>query len=297
MSIVWLASYPKSGNTWLRTFLTNYLAGGDGPASSNALINALIGAPIAIDRRLFDEHTGPQSCDLTREEILERRPIFHELLAAELPNPTFVKVHDACLRTRSGTLLFPRTATVGVVYLVRNPLDVVVSFADYTQVSVDRAAEFMSCPGAVLSHSDTGLQRDLPQSLLTWSGHVLSWLEQEELTVHVERYEDMLADPVTAFGAIVRFAGLDANSVRLLRSIGHARFDRLQAEEKHSGFSERHGAAPAFFRSGRAGQWRSVLSVRQVRAVVNAHAPVMERYGYLDEAEAFLTGTAMESVS
>ena len=80
MSIVWLASYPKSGNTWLRAVLTNYLRDDREPAS----INALVGGPVASDRETFSEIVGLDSSDLTPEEILRHRPLFHELLAREL---------------------------------------------------------------------------------------------------------------------------------------------------------------------------------------------------------------------
>ena len=116
-SIVWLASYPRSGNTWLRALLTNYLEGGETPAS----IDALAGGSIAIPREVFDEYLGLSSSELTEEDILSHRPLLHELLAAELPRPTFVKVHDACLRTADGELLFPPVATYGAVYVVRTP--------------------------------------------------------------------------------------------------------------------------------------------------------------------------------
>ena len=80
MSIVWLASYPKSGNTWLRAVLTNYLRDDGEPAS----INALAGGSVACDRETFSEIVGLDSSDLTPDEILRHRPLFHELLAREL---------------------------------------------------------------------------------------------------------------------------------------------------------------------------------------------------------------------
>ena len=133
--------------------------------------------------------------------------------------------------------------------------------------------------------------KPLPQPLLTWSGHAASWLEAG-LPLHVARYEDLLAHPRAAFAAIVRFAGLGADAARLARAVDHARFDRLRAQEQACGFRERQPTAPSFFRAGRAGSWRDVLSPPLVRAIVDAHAPVMERFGYLHEAEEFLAAPA-----
>ena len=322
MSIVWLASYPKSGNTWLRAVLTNYLRDDGEPAS----INALVGGPVASDRETFSEIVELDSSDLAPEEILRYRPLFHELLARELAQelgggykrptssagapsreraPAFVKVHDAYLHVGDGAALFPQVATSGVVYLVRNPLDVAVSYAHHRQKSIDDTMRWMNEPAAAEGEVAGGIHTQLPQPLTTWSGHVASWLDQEELPVHVARYEDLLADPMAGFGTIVRFAGLDRDgthpevpgrpsaSARLARAVGQAAFFRLRDQEEDVGFSEKQPTAPSFFRAGVAGSWRTALAPSQVQALVDAHGPVMARLGYLREAEAFLAGDAL----
>ncbi len=286
MSIFWLASYPKSGNTWLRAVLTNYLDEAGEPAS----INALIGWSAASSRHTFDEYVGLPSSDMTPEEILRHRPLLHEALAEATPPPAFVKVHEAYVHAPSGAALFPKTATAGVIYLVRNPLDVVVSYAHHRNQTIDEIVTFMNDPTAELEGARRRLSTWLPIPLLMWSGHVSSWLDQGELPVHVTRYEDLLANPRVAFGAIVRFAGLDWDAARLARAIDHAAFPRLRAQAEKTRFQEKQPTSPSFFRAGVAGSWRTALCPRQVRALVDAHGPVMGRFGYLRDAEAFLAG-------
>ena len=285
-SVFWLASYPKSGNTWMRVLLSNLLRREQGPASINAL---LPGGP-ASSREVFDELVGLPSSDMTPDKILLYLPLFRELLAAECARPTFAKVHDACLRNADGALLFPRTGTAGAIYIVRNPLDVAVSFAHHSQQSTDRKIAHMNDSAMALTPSVRNIHAALPQPLSTWSGHVTSWLDQTEIPIHVVRYEDMHADPVAALGGVARFAGLEHDTDRLALAVERSRFERLRAEEEQEGFRERMPLAPSFFRKGRAGDWRGALSAKQIRAVVDAHAPVMERLGYLREAETFLAG-------
>ena len=272
-SIVWLASYPRSGNTWMRMLLTNYARNSEAPAS----INELVGGWVANRREGFDDCLGLPSSDLTPDEILCHRPLLYELLAAELSRPAFVKVHDACQRTAGGALLFPPSVTLGAVYIVRNPLDVAVSYAHFLNWPIARAVAELGRPDAALSSSVRAIREFLPQRL-----------DQEELPVHVVRYEDLLAEHETSFEAVLRFAGLEVHAGRVARAVEHARFDRLRAQEERSGFAEKPPTARVFFRVGRPGQWREALSREQVRTLTTAHAPLMERFGYLRDAEAFL---------
>ena len=294
--IVWLASYPKSGNTWLRTVLTNYLREDGGPAS----INALVGVP-HHGRDVFSEYLGLDSADMTDDEIARHLPRFREVLAERLfaqphpgwilrrNQPGFAKTHEA-YRLPGAPARFPRAGAAGVVCLVRNPLDVAVSYAHYLNWPLDRTIRLMDDPTAHELHVPGGIFGRLPAPMATWSGHVASWTGQTHLPLHVVRYEDLLADPRAGFGAVVRFAGLERDGPRLDRAIAYSAFPRLQAQERESGFSEKQPAAPSFFRAGVAGSWRSALTPSQVRMLVDAHGEVMERFGYLRDAEAFLRG-------
>ena len=292
--IVWLASYPRSGNTWLRAVLTGYLREDGKPASINALT---VGSEPHYSHDVFNEYLGLDSADMTNEEIARHLPRFREWLAERLMaprplpeqrrrrnEPGFVKTHET-YRAPGGAPRFPRTGTAGVVYLVRNPLDVAVSYTHHLDCSLDRTLRRMDNPTAFERRGG------LPELMTTWSGHVSSWTRQTDLPVHVARYEDLLSDPYAGFGEIVRFAGLAWDEARLDRAIEHAAFSRLRAQEAESGFAEKPLTAPAFFRAGVAGSWRTVLTPVQVRAVVDAHGEVMERFGYLKEARAFLRGS------
>ena len=283
MPLILLASYPKSGNTWMRALLSNYLADEEAPVPINHLIAAR-----AHDRHSFDEHFGLSSTIMTADEVMRRMPRFFALHLPAGGSADFVKVHSAFLRLPDGAPLFSRTTFSGAVCIVRNPLDIAVSYAHHLQSSVDHAIRVMDNPEALLTPERRGISPNLPERVSDWSGNVTSWLDQDELPVKLVSYEQMHAGPAAVLEAVVGFAGLQPEPTRLARAADCARFENLHRQERLEGFHEKQPTAPSFFRKGRVGDWRDALSRQQVRQLTERHGPVMVRLGYLDEAERFL---------
>ena len=275
--ILWLASYLKSGNTWVRVLLTNYLRNAPAPAD----IHDLEGGPIASSRALFDEWAGVAAADLTPAQVESCRPLVYERLAAENKGTLSLKIHDAFLRPAEGAPTVTAAATRCVFYLVRNPLDVAVSLAFHMGVSAARAVAVMNDPDHVLAGSGRSLAVQLPQRVLTWSGHVTSWLDDSRLPLHLVRYEDLHRVPDAALAGMLAFAGLDPDPLRVARAVAQSRFEVLQAQEARHGFREQHDPAEPFFRKGRVGDWRNHLTPAQADRIVADHGPVMRRLGYL----------------
>jgi len=276
--LIWLASYPKSGNTWVRAFLANYLRGTPTPAD----INTLGVGPIASDRRLFDELVGIEASELSGAEVEALRPQVYRQYARELRRTVFVKVHDA-YNVVDGTATFPPDAGDRAIYVVRNPLDVAVSLAHHLGTTYDDAVDRM-CRGFSFSPGGDRLDEQLPQALRSWSDHVASWVDASALHVQVLRYEDLAADAAARFGMVLEFAGLPIDHDQLQRSVAFSSFDELRSQEQARGFRERPPKSQAFFRVGRAGAWREALAESQVARIVDCHAATMSRLGYLDIA-------------
>lgn len=285
-AIVWLASYPKSGNTWFRVFLANYLADRDQPVSINALGGGGgLTRGIASGRNIFSETLGIDAGDFTHDEYDCLRPDAYRALAARAPETPYMKVHDANIATADGEPLIPPDATARAIYFVRNPLDVVVSLANHSSQPIDRIIEHMGDPSHAFCSTVRGMANQLRQRLLTWSGHVGSWIDHTAFPVHVMRYEDMLSQPAETFGGAVRALGLVDDDARLARAIEFSRFEELRKQESEApdGFLEAPPNVEHFFYQGRAGAWRDHLSAEQTRRVITAHAPMMRRLGYLDD--------------
>jgi aryl sulfotransferase len=277
--IVWLSSYPRSGNTWLRAMLTAYCDPGEAEREPVAL-DALIGGAVLNDRRAFDDEMGFESCVLTLAELDGPRGAFHTIAAADATRPFFVKTHDRFRCAPDGSPLFPIEASAGALYLVRDPRDVAVSFAAHEGVTIDAMIARMADCGAGLDLWGDRASPFLPQWLGSWSEHVDSWLSQRTLPLLMLRYEDMVADAAGALARVVAFAGLAHDSRRIAEATRRASFDALREGERVHGFREKPAVSARFFRKGVANGWRTELSGAQADLIVGSHAATMRRLGY-----------------
>ena len=279
--IVWLASYPRSGNTWVRLLLANVLSNED--VSINRMPRVLPGT-LATSRRQFDDLAGIESCLWTDDEAEALRPNVYRYSTGQAAGDRtpllFCKAHDALHDTSAGEPLFPEDATVGAIYILRNPLDVAVSHAinDGKHGFSDTIRAMNTRDYAV-----RGTARFLRERRLDWSGHVESWMAAPFPVLPV-RYEDLLADTLGTLARMVRFLRLDGAAAppRLHRAVRATAFPRLREQERREGFIERSPLAKEFFRSGKAGDWRRHLTAAQVREVMCAHGRVMAAAGYSD---------------
>ena len=277
--IVWLASYPKSGNTWFRVLLSNLLSKESTPVD----INTLYATPIASNRELFDEATGLSASDLTPEEIDNLRPGVYEYEARNTNELLFQKIHDAWLMTESGEPMFSKMVTHSVVYFVRNPLDVAVSFSNHLCKPLEATAKIMADETYAFSSTPSRLHLQLRQRLLTWSNHVQSWVDKSDLPIIVLRYEDMKTNPIAAFSKAIEFIGINASDEEIKMAIRHSDIKEMQKQEAEKGFKEKPANAPSFFRKGIAGSWKTELPDDLIKSICNDHREMMIRFGYIDE--------------
>lgn len=271
--IYWLASYPRSGNTWSRAVLTSLMAGApDRPPD----ILSLSAAPVAISRDAFDTEFDCTSSEMKTDEIDRLRHDFHLRLAERARAPLLVKLHCAYRHASDGRPIFPSEATKGVVLIVRNPLDVAVSLAPFLDLSLDAAIDWMAQIDAKLSGQNEGSTPGLPQCIGTWSAHTASWLDQSALPLHLVRYEDLVADPLSHFSALAAFVGLDVTPEQVTNAVAQSRIELLQAQEIENAGRTR------FFRRGGAGGWRDALTPAQSARLRDDHHAMMQRLGYAD---------------
>lgn len=271
--IIWLASYPKSGNTWIRAFLANLFSGAEQPYDINALNEF---CPALTARALYDAAAGSPTQNLSPVEALKLRDSVQRALCARIAESAFIKTHSRFGAKFDLPLIAP-DCTAGAIYVVRNPLDVAVSAANHYGVSIEEMVRQM----AEHEFSSAPTDKHVADYIGSWSLHVASWTIPAHPKVHVVRYEDLHAAPETAFARLVSFLGLDVPAEHLNRAISHSRFGLLAGQEQSAGFRERPDHASAFFRRGSPGEGRETLDPALVDAIVSAHGEQMARFGYL----------------
>ena len=169
-----------------------------------------------------------------------------------------------------------------MIYLVRNPLDVALSFASHRAVSISQAVRDLCDPAFCLSPARMGLPGQLRQQLLDWSGHVCSWLDAP-LPVCLVRYEDLQVDPFATFKRAADFLMLERSDAEIRAAIEQSAFGRLQAQEVENSFKGKPQNCTAFFRKGIVGEWRERLAPEYVEKLVDGHRKLMRELGYLDK--------------
>ncbi|WP_104018867.1 sulfotransferase domain-containing protein [Roseovarius nitratireducens] len=273
-SIVWMASYPKSGNTWARIFLANYIANAREPVPINNAHIVAMGDSITKTYRMVAG--GP--LDVTNiDQTLQLRPRVLRGIVANNADINLVKTHNARVTAR-GVPLIPDNVTRSAVYILRNPLDMVLSYARHYGMTPEEAVSTVSHP----DNANPPDEETVTQFMGSWSEHVRSWTGKSAYPVLVLRYEDMLAEPRACFARLVQHLGMPLDVERLDRAILFSSFKELSEQEKKQGFVEKSEQSERFFAKGQKDQWKTDLPARLVKKMKHAHRKVMTKFGYLE---------------
>ena len=180
-----------------------------------------------------------------------------------------------------GYPIFSMKATIGAIYIIRDPRDIVLSFADHFGKDVDEAIGYLKREKLQMTTSEGEAVFNVHEFISTWSNHVESWTISRHPKFLVIRYEDLKENPHKWFRKICRHMGITKDPARIDRAIGFASFKRLQKQEEMEGFKEKSLHSDVFFRKGRSGAWKDVLTPEQVARIEKDHGKMMGQFGYL----------------
>lgn len=272
--ILWLASYPKSGNTWMRAFLANLITGASEPLGLSQIGEI---CPSEPTENWFAPLCDRPVAQLSAPEIAALRGRAQERAVGLNENVMPMKTHSY-LGEDSGHPIISMKATFGAVYIIRDPRDVALSAADHFGKTIEEMVEMLANPLAVAAAMPGTIVHEMTSS---WSNHVESWTKWNHPGIFVVRYEDLLANPPDQFGRVARHFGISSDPARIQKAIDFASFKQLQKMEAEQGFSERSQHSARFFRSGRSGGWRDQLPAELARRIEEDHGEQMKRYSYL----------------
>jgi len=273
-SIIWLASYPKSGNTWTRLFLANYLSNASQPFPINQAHRFAMGDAI---RKMYNQVAGRQIDPEDYELCLQLRDKVLRGIVSNNADVNFVKTHNARL-SASAMDLIPDRYTRSAIYILRNPLDMVLSYARHYGIAPEEAVTQIVHP----ENANLPTKRTVTQYLSSWDNHVRSWMAYAPWKRLLVRYEDLLDDPETHFGKMLEHIGVPVEPERLARAIRFSSFDELSKQEEKQGFIERSEESERFFSKGRKDQWKTDLDPALAEKLRARFGETMQKYGYLE---------------
>ena len=256
----------------MRWFLSCYLADAE-----EVGINELQRAHSPASRSLLDRWLGIDTVDLDSAQLPPLRVEALRRFVCAQTEPVYFKVHEALKQPGSAAELLPDGIHNRVVYIVRDPRDVVLSSADFSAVSVDQAIAWLCDCDHYVPARELGMTTELPTSVGSWSDHLDSWTATDVLLV---RYEDLHIAPLESFSRVVVHLNLAVDQGRIERAIDASRFELASKQERREGFVE---AMPgrAFFAHGVAGRWRSELTAQQIETIERRHESWMRKLDYL----------------
>lgn len=289
----YLASYPKSGNTWCRLFITEIIKlikfeenkfkyKKDQEIKEININRDLDTGVISSSRHWISDQLGINSSDLSFKELDlvrgfcgESKNIFNE-------GDRFHKTHDAFISKDSkGNSVLSTKGCKGVVYIIRHPEDVVVSLSHFFNLDFDKSVDFLLNKDQSLVPNIGIGNHQVRQFMGRWDYHVLSWVEQKHIPSLILRYEDMKTDPFTSFKKLSEFLNLTNNNELIKQTIENISIEKIKGiEKKLKGFKEKPKGCDNFFRSGQTGEGAEKLTYIQREKLYRSMKKVMRRFGY-----------------
>ncbi len=270
---IFLASYPKSGNTWLRSIILSSL-------QQNNIINLRDLSKIRLlsdkmnftsfKNKIFDKK-GLIDYDWMSKNLI----LCQKKLNEKTKYNFFFKTHS--VRHKSFT---NETVNAGFIYIVRDPRDVIVSLSNFTGINLDEAINQVVFNKQLMTNANSA-----KELVSNWELNIKSWLEYKSVPGLFIRYEDLLFKSNTTILKIIDFINTITNKNILNNKnyidkiIQNTNFKTLQFQEISNGFDEASKHSK-FFKSGTSNQWKDILSNTQVQIIYNNLQPLMNYFNY-----------------
>jgi hypothetical protein len=279
--IVWLASYPKSGNTLLRSLLSSYFFSNDGDFKFNHLYK--------ISQFPAVHHFTSLGINVSDEnEVFKNFINAQNLINKQNKSLKFFKTHSALCKMNDCNFTDLKN-TLGVIYIVRDPRNVVTSYAHHYNLNINEATDALLDKSSFLVKTE----KNCKAFMGSWDFNYNSWkkfeLKKKYLLI---KYEDLVNKKKNTLLKIFRFleslgaSKFKIDMVKLNKAIKSTEFDKMKDLEKKEVFYEgvldiKTGKRKVFFNLGPKNDWRRILDQKNKDKIEKFFKNEMSELGYL----------------
>jgi hypothetical protein len=279
--IIWLASYPKSGNTWLRSLLASYYFSKDGSFNFKLLDNIDQFPSTQFFRDKKDTFSAPE--DTSNLWLSEQEKINQD------NKIRFLKTHNALCKINSNSFTNEKNTLAGI-YIIRDPRNIVTSLANHYQVDVNKAFDFMKDEKkALIEKVNERYLGFVP--ILSWALHQESWIKCTKFPILTIRYEDLQLETFQTFIKVIKFINKLSNIENLInetkakKSIISCEFEKLKKLENKNGFSEamvdkKTKKKISFFNLGRENDYKRLLQTNLIDEMSSLYNQQIKKFNY-----------------
>ena len=278
--IIWLASYPKSGNTWVRSFLSAYYYSNDGRFSFE-LLKKIRQFPSKefFDQKLLSVEEASKNWLIAQKKIKDKKKL------------CFLKTHNV-YGAFKGNSFTTYEFTAGAIYIVRDPRNVLTSMMNHYSLNESDALKMINSPYRNLRDENDNDNYSNYSFISSWSNNFNSWKLSSNIKILLIKYEDLEKDTFKTFSKIINFTNnimkkdgkIEEEKFKL--AIETTNFDVLKKKEKFEGFDEaiyssKEGKMKPFFNLGKKNNYKRFLKPETSKAIESLFQKEMRELGYL----------------
>ena len=274
--IIWIASYPKSGNTYIRSFLSSYYFSKKGKFDFDLLLNILQFPSIKFTKKnLNSELEASQNWIYNQNQFFDKNKLY------------FVKTHNS-LMEYNGNKFTSANETAGAIYIVRDPRNLITSMTHHYSLSYEKAYDKLIDESSSLLEKTNNDDHSNFSFLGSWSSHYKSWKNSSEFQTLFIKYEDLENNKENTFRDILNFINkisskeIKIDEKKLKNSISSTNFSNLKNKEQNEGFEESvvsriTGKKLNFFNLGFNNRWQKLLPKNILEKInINLHDDLVD---------------------
>jgi len=283
--IIWLASYPKSGNTWLRSLLCSYFFSADGTFNFKQLDN--------IQQFSSKNYQVTKKNDSNYQSRVSKNWIPTQEFINKDKKIHLLKTHNA-MCTINGNSFTNKNNSLSCIYIVRDPRNVITSISNHYNLDLFESLSFIKNEKKIIFTKQKSLVKKINHDpkdfnfLSSWSSHYSSWKNTTIFPIKVVKYEDLEKDVDKTFISVLeflsKFINFKIDDRKIKNCIDSTNFEKLKKMEDNVGFKETPDSLKkkiSFFHLGKKNNWKTLLDRKLSKNIEESFKKEMQKLGYL----------------